>query len=103
LIVPAFTVKSSAATITGRPSIRPEAHHDRVGRRLLAADERAQLVEGAGIQQRVDARPDVELARGAVLGPALVAAMARDVARRCSRSSRTSPHSSASVATSTVP
>jgi hypothetical protein len=49
LMVPAFTVKSSAATITGRPSIRPEPMTIASGRQVGPARERFELLEGARI------------------------------------------------------
>ncbi len=65
--------------VLGRDHHRPAldatgAHHDRVGRRVVAADERAELLERTGIEQVVDAGADVELARGAVLRQPLLAA-----------------------------
>ena len=72
--MPAITVKSSAATITGRPSMRPEPMHDGVGRGLLATHERAELEERARVEQVVDAGAGVELALAAVLGQPLLAA-----------------------------
>ena len=65
--------------VLGRDHHRPavdatRAHDDRVGRRVVAADERAELLERAGIEQMVDARADVELARAAVLRQPLLAA-----------------------------
>ena len=72
--MPAFTVKSSAATITGRPSMRPEPITIASAGASVAADERAELLERAGIEQVVDARADVELARAAVLREPFLAA-----------------------------
>ena len=74
LIVPAITVKSSAATITGRPLDPPRPEHDGLGRRLVATGERAELEERPGVDERVDARPGVELARRTVLGQSFLAA-----------------------------
>ena len=54
-----------------RPAVdASRAHDDRVGRQVLTADERAELLERTRVEQVVDARPDVELAGGAVLRPA---------------------------------
>ena len=50
------------------------AHDDRVGRRVLTADERAQLLERPRVEQMRDARAGVELARVAVLAQPLLAA-----------------------------
>ena len=72
--MPAFTVKSSARDHHRAAVDAARAHHDRVGRRLLAADERAELLERSRVEQVVDAGPDVELAGGAVLLQPLVAA-----------------------------
>ena len=72
-MVPAFTVKSSAATITGRPSMRPEPMTMRVGGQVGPADERAELLERPRIEEVVDARTRVELPGRAVLGEPLLA------------------------------
>ena len=50
------------------------AHHDRVGGRLVAADERAELLERTRVEEHVDAGANIELARVAVLAQPFVAA-----------------------------
>ena len=50
------------------------AHDDRVGGRVLAADERAELLERSRVEEHVDAGAHVELAGGAVLLQPLLAA-----------------------------
>ena len=50
------------------------AHHDGVGRGLLAAHQGAQLEERARVEEVVDAGAGVELAEAAVLGEPFLAA-----------------------------
>ncbi len=73
LIVPALTVKSSAATITGRPSTVPEP----ITTASAGASSPPTSVPSSrnepGIEQVVDAGPGVELPRPPVLGQPLVA------------------------------
>ena len=64
---------------------------------LVATDERAELQERAGVDEVVDAGAGVELPCAAVLGQPLLAAHGAAATRRCSRSSRTSVHSSEPV------
>ena len=66
-------VKSSAPTITGVPSMRPGAGDDPVGGDLTA-DQRAELLEGTGVEEVVDAGAGIEFALAVVFGQPLVAA-----------------------------
>ena len=84
-IEPPATVKSSAPTKTGRPSIAPAAGDEGVGGRAVGrADEGADLAEGARIEQRGDALARVETAAG-MLARALLRAAHRLRGRAAAR------------------